>query len=136
MARKSAPVPVVAWIYLLLALVGLASTMTYNVMAFRELGSVFTPAAFIRAGFEGGPILGSLASDFWVGSTASIIWMFMESRRLGMRNLWVYVALTFGLAWAFGLPLFLYMRERQMARGTQTARYAAARLAGRRIDLA
>lgn len=108
--------------------------MTYNVLAFQELGAAFTPAAFIRIGFEGSPILGSLASDFWVGATASTLWMVMESRRLGMRNLWVYLLLTFGLAWAFGLPMFLFMRERHMARGTQTARYAAARLAGRRLD--
>lgn len=136
MVRKSAPLPFMAWIYLLLALVGLASTMTYNVLAFRELGGIFSPAAFIRAGFEGSAILGSLASDFWVGATASTLWMVRESRRLGMRNLWVYILFTFGLAWAFGLPLFLFMRERHMSRGTQTARYAAARLAGRRLDLA
>jgi hypothetical protein len=123
--------PGIAWVYLGLAFVGLAATMTYNVLAFRELGSAFTPAAFVRVGFQGSPILGSLAADFWVGSLASVIWMAVEGVRIGMRRVWLYLLLTFVLAWAFALPLFLFARERHLARTGGSARFAADRLAGR-----
>ena len=129
--RYSVRMPAIAWVYLLLALIGLGTTMTYNVLAFQAFGFDYTPAAFVRVGFEGGPILGSLAADFWVGSVASVIWMISEARQLSMRNVWVYVVLCFVTAWAFALPLFLFMRERHVSKGGQTARYAAARLAGR-----
>src|SRR5687768_7446921 len=102
----------IAWVYLGLAILGALSTWTYNLRALSELGDAFTPAAFVRVGFEGSALLGSLAADFWVGSTASLIWMISEGRRLQMRRLWVYAILTFGIAWAFSLPLFLFMRER------------------------
>jgi hypothetical protein len=32
-----------------------------------------------------------------------------------MRNWWLYFVLTFGVAAAFALPLFMYMRERAIA---------------------
>jgi len=112
---------VIAWLYLALALVGAASTWSYNVAAMRELGDAFTPQAFVRVGFEGSPLLGSLASDFWVGSLASLIWMVSEGTRLRMKRIWVYVALTFVIAWAFALPLFLFMRERRIASQVRTA---------------
>jgi hypothetical protein len=132
MARRySVRTPAIAWLYLGLALLGLVTTWTYNYLAFQEFGSAYTPVAFVRAGFEGSPILGSLAADFWVGSLASVIWMIAEGRSLNMRYLWLYVVLTFVIAWAFALPLFLFNRERHVARGGQTARYAAARLTGR-----
>ncbi|HHO49720.1 MAG TPA: DUF2834 domain-containing protein [Deltaproteobacteria bacterium] len=115
MPRRS-PTAWLAWLYLCLALVGGAWTWSYNVQAFLELGSAFTPAAFVQAGFEGSPILGSLAADFWLGSSASLIWMVVEARRLGMRWIWAYVVLTFVIAWAFALPLFLAARERHLAR--------------------
>lgn len=108
-----------AWIYLGLSILGALSTWSYNVQAFSELGDAFTPAAFVRVGFEGSPILGSLAADFWVGSMASLIWMVSEGRRLKMQRLWIYVVLTFVIAWACSLPLFLFMRERRL--GAQPA---------------
>jgi hypothetical protein len=119
--------------YLAFALIGLASTMYFNVRAIQAFGSGYTPLAFILAGYQGSPILGSLASDFWVGAIASTIWMIAEGRSLGMRNIWGYVFLALILAWAFALPLFLYMRERHLNKGSQTARIAAARLTGRSL---
>ena len=82
----------------------------------QQLGRVFTPAEFVQVGFQGPALLGSVASDFWVGSLASLIWLVHEARRLGMRRVWLYIVLTFMIAWAFALPLFLHMRERQLAR--------------------
>jgi hypothetical protein len=105
--RKPSPI---AWVYLLLAIVGAVATWSYNLQV-----DDFTPQAFVLVGFQGSPLLGSLASDFWVGSLASLIWMVSEGLRLKMKWLWVYVVLTFLIAWAFALPLFLFMRERRLA---------------------
>jgi hypothetical protein len=129
--RYTQQTPALAYLYLAFALIGLAATMYFNVLAIQAYGTGYTPLAFIRAGYEGSPILGSLASDFWVGALASTIWMFAEGRQLGMRNIWGYVFLALVLAWAFALPLFLFMRERHLSKGGQTARIAAARLTGR-----
>lgn len=102
--------------YLVMAAVGAASTWTFNILAWKELGADFTPLAFVRAGFEGSSILGSVASDFWVGSIASLVWMLVEARRIGMRLWWIWLPLTAGVAWAFALPLFLFYRERWLER--------------------
>jgi hypothetical protein len=129
--RYVARTSTMGWVYLAFSVFGLAATMYYNVRAFQAFGSGYTPLAFIRAGYEGSPILGSLASDFWVGAIASTIWMLAEGKQLGMRHIWAYVIVALVTAWAFALPFFLFMRERHLARGGQTARIAAARLTGR-----
>ncbi len=103
--------------YLAMAVVGAVSTWTFNILAWQELGADFTPLAFVQVGFQGSPILGSVASDFWVGSVASLVWMLVEARRIGMRLWWIWLPLTAGVAWAFALPLFLYYRERWLERG-------------------
>lgn len=112
MTAKPSPI---AWAYLVLSILGAVSTWSYNLQALKVMGDAFTPAAFITVGFEGSPLLGSLAADFWVGSLASLIWMVSEGLRLRMKHLWLYVVLTFAIAWAFSLPLFLFMRERRLA---------------------
>jgi hypothetical protein len=122
------------WVYLAFSILGLGATMYYNVRAIQAFGTGYTPLAFIRAGYEGSPILGSLASDFWVGAVASTLWMIAEGKQLGMRNVWGYVFLALVTAWAFALPFFLFMRERHVSRGGQTARIAAARLTGRSMS--
>jgi len=111
-SRKPSPV---AWVYLALSIVGAVSTWSYNFQAMKELGDAFTPQAFVLVGFQGSALLGSLAADFWVGSLASLIWMISEALRLKMKHFWVYVLLTFLIAWACALPLFLFMRERRLA---------------------
>jgi uncharacterized membrane protein len=44
--------------------------------------------------------------------------MFAEGSRLGMKRVWLYVVLSAVTAMAFTLPLFLAMRERHLARGS------------------
>jgi hypothetical protein len=119
------------WVYLAFSILGLAATAYYNVRAVQAFGFGNAVLAFIRAGYDGSPVIGSLAADFWVGAIASTIWMIAEGKQLGMRNVWGYVILMLLAGWACGLPFFLYKRERHLARGGQTARIAAARLTGR-----
>ena len=102
------------WVYLTGAVLGASTTWWFNVHALSEIGAGFTPRAFFMVGFEGSSLLGSVAADFWVGSTVSLIWMIAEARRLKMRHWWAFVVITFAVAWACALPLFLFFRERQL----------------------
>lgn len=105
------------YFYLAMAVAGAVVPWTYNLMVFEEIGvDGFTPQAFFMVGFEGSAMLGSLAADFWIGSTASLVWMVIEARRLKMKLWWVLVPLTFMVAWACALPLFLFLRERHLER--------------------
>jgi hypothetical protein len=106
----------VAYFYLFCAVVGAVGCWTFNVLAFRQLGRAFTPGEFLAAGFQVSPLHSSIATDFWVGSAASLIWMIVEARRRRMPHLWLYVVLTFAVAWSCALPLFLFARERDLVR--------------------
>lgn len=126
---SSRSTPSLSYVYLTLALLGLGATAYYNVLAFQALGWGY-PLAFLRAPFESSPVFGSLAADFWIGAIASTVWMVAEGRALGLR-VWIFVLLSLLTAWAFALPLFLFVREQMLQQGGQTARIAAARLTGR-----
>ncbi|MDP6834013.1 MAG: DUF2834 domain-containing protein, partial [Prochlorococcaceae cyanobacterium ETNP1_MAG_9] len=45
---------------------------------------------------------------------AITVWIFSESRRLKMKNLWIVIVGTFTIAFAFSAPLFLFLRERRL----------------------
>lgn len=103
-------------VYLVGAALGALIPWYFNVLALQEIGGGFTPRAFFMVGFEGSPMLGSVAADFWIGSTISFVWMIVEARRLGMKRWWVFVVWTFAIAWASALPLFFFLRERHLER--------------------
>jgi 4-amino-4-deoxy-L-arabinose transferase-like glycosyltransferase len=42
--------------------------------------------------------------------------MIVEGRRQRMPRVWLYVVVTFVIAWSCALPLFLWARERNLAR--------------------
>lgn len=95
------------WLYGGLALAGLAGPWWFN-------------ASFVAGGGGAGDFLGavfanpassSIGVDVLVACAAFLVWMTLEGRRLGMRHLWVYVVLTFAVAFAFSFPLFLFVRE-------------------------
>jgi len=100
--------------YLLGALVGAVVPWYYNLRAFEEIGTGFTPQAFFLVGFQGSALLGSVAADFWIGSTVVLVWMMAEARRLRMKHSWALVVWTLLVAWASAVPLFLYFRRRHL----------------------
>jgi hypothetical protein len=57
----------------------------------------------------------SITNDILVVTAVFLIWSFVEARRLSMSHWWVYVVLTFTVALAFSLPVFLLYRERRIA---------------------
>ena len=53
------------------------------------------------------------AMDLIVSSLMLWIFVFWEGSRLGMKNLWVYIASNLLVGVSLGLPLFLLMRQRK-----------------------
>jgi hypothetical protein len=47
---------------------------------------------------------------------AAFVLMVIEARRLGIRHVWIYMALSFVVALSVAFPLFLIARQRRLAR--------------------
>lgn len=96
------------WTYLVLAGVGLITAMTFNGIAVMN-GENYGTAWF------GTAVDWVLSADLSIVAIASVVLMFAEAQRLGMKRVWVYVLLSGVTAMAFTFPLFLAMRERHLA---------------------
>jgi predicted exporter len=57
-----------------------------------------------------------LAGEVCVSALALFVFIFREGTRRKMRMLWLPVAATCVVGVSCGLPLFLYLRERQVER--------------------
>jgi hypothetical protein len=100
------------YVYGVLMVLGLCLPWWFNVEFIRAHGG-FSTVTFIAEAFTT-PASRSICVDIIIASTAWMAWMVAEARRLGMRHWWIYIALTFGVAFAFACPLFLFMRERRL----------------------
>ena len=61
------------------------------------------------------PASRSISVDILFYSLAVTLWMVMEARRLGMRGVWVYIALGVLIAVSVTFPIFMLNRERALA---------------------
>jgi uncharacterized membrane protein len=96
------------WFYLALSLAGLTTAMVFNGLAVTN-GENYTTAWF------GSAVDWVLSADLSIVAVAVVVWMFAESKRLGMRRVWVYILLSGVTAMAFTFPLFLAIREKRLA---------------------
>lgn len=94
--------------WLVLAVVGLVGTWTFNALAIIQLRDFFGDWV------GSGPAVTSLTVDLLVAAVAGSILIVVESRRLGMKRAWLYIVLSGITAFAFTFPLFLAMRERRV----------------------
>nr|WP_216903766.1 DUF2834 domain-containing protein [Synechococcus sp. CCY 9618] len=102
-----------AWLYLALAVAGGVLPWMANLDFIRDQGSAFDLGLFVRMA-NANPAARSLSSDLAIGATAVILWMVVETRRLRLRGLpWVLLSCA-TIAFAFGAPLFLHLRERRL----------------------
>lgn len=85
-------------------LVGIESFETGNILLWLD------PAATMN-GMFGNRIAAAFVLDLLCVVLAALIWMYFESKRLGMKSYWMYVVLTLLFGLAGPLPLFLYKRE-------------------------
>lgn len=95
--------------WLVLSIVGLVGTWTFNALAIIQMRD------YIGDWVNSGPAVSSLTVDLLVVAVAGCILIVVESRRLGMRFAWLYIVLSGITAFAFTFPLFLAMRERTIA---------------------
>jgi len=101
-------------LYVLCAIAGVVFTMYFNIQFMIEHGD-FSLRQFIAENYVNNASA-SISNDLLVVVAAFLIWSFFEARKLGMKNWWVYLVLTFGVAIAFSFPLFLLFRERRLAK--------------------
>ena len=101
-------------LFLLLAIAGAVLTWYHNYQYMLVSDGVFSVADFIAGGMAN-PAAASLTMDIGIAATTGFIWMFFESRRLGMKYIWAYLISGCFIAFAFAFPLFLMMRERKLA---------------------
>jgi len=105
-----------AVIYLVLAVLGLIGTWTFNALAITQM------VDFIGDLAGSGPAVSSITVDLLVVALAGSVLIIVEARRIGMRYGWLYVVAAGVTAFAFTFPLFLAMRERHLTRQTRAAR--------------
>ena len=103
-------------LYLGLAIAGLLITWYFNIQFMLAHGGSFDLLLFLSAGFAN-PAVSSLSGDLLVACLVFLVWLPIEAQRLGMRHWWLYLLLTFMVAFAFAFPMFLYMRERRLGAG-------------------
>ncbi len=97
-----------AIVFLVLAILGLVGTWTYNIIAIVEQND------FFGDWFGSGPAVSSLTMDLLIMAVAACVLIVIEGRRLGMKHLWAYIVFSGLTAIAFTFPLFLANRERRL----------------------
>lgn len=114
MSQSNAVNPWLAWIYLALAIAGGVLPWMANIAFMQDYGSAFDLKVFINLA-NANPAAQSLSRDLLVGAAAVTTWMIVESKRLGMRHLWLVLLSSVTIAFAFAAPFFLFLRERRLA---------------------
>ena len=103
-------------VYAILALISLVGTWSQNIAFMREAGEA-SAMGFVRACFAN-HASSSITIDILLFSLAAFVFMGVESRRHGIRHVWVYMVLSLLIAVSVMFPLFLIARERRLrARG-------------------
>ncbi len=96
------------------AAVALLGTWSQNLafMALPDSGGVM---GFIHAA-TANHAAASIGTDLGFMCLVAFVWMVVEARRLGIRFVWVYLALSMLVAVSVMFPLFLLARQLRMAR--------------------
>lgn len=105
-------------LYALLAIIGFVAPNVLVVNESVETGNILLwldPPATLN-GMFGNQIAAAFVTDLLCVVLAALIWIVYESKKLGMKNSWVYVVLTLLFGLAGPLPLFLYQREKVLGK--------------------
>ena len=100
-------------LYGICAVAGVVFTMYFNIQFIIEHGG-FSLILFVAENYVNNASA-SISNDILVVVVTFLIWSFIEARRLSMSYWWIYAVLTFSIAIAFALLLFLLNRERRIA---------------------
>lgn len=99
--------------FLLCAVAGAVLPWYFNLQQLLYGSEAFNMTNFFRAGLANN-FTASMTADFMITTVAVLVWMVVESRRLHMSGIIVYVVLSIVISIAFTCPLFLFHRERQL----------------------
>ena len=102
-----------AWGYGAVALVALVATWSQNLAFLAQRGNGGL-TGFVRDAWAN-HAAASLGNDVLLVALAAAIFMVVEARRLGIRHVWVFIALAAVVAISVSFPLFLLVRERRLA---------------------
>ena len=113
-AETPRPLQWLKWVYLALAIAGAIFPWLANLDFMQATGGASFNLGLFVSQANANPAAQSLSRDLAIGATAVVIWIVQESRRIKMRGLvWVLLS-CITVAFAFGAPLFLYLRERRL----------------------
>ena len=101
-----------SWVYLVFAILGAILPTLANIDFMILYGPQFDINKFINLA-NINPAAQSLSRDLFIGAGAVTVWIFSESRKLKMKNMWIVFS-SFLIAFAFAAPLFLFLRERRL----------------------
>jgi hypothetical protein len=101
-------------VYAVLVGLGVIIPMYYNLQYMSAGGNLLRD--FFTVPLESA-VTASVLFDFLIAFAAFNVVLFTEGRKLGTRNLWICAAVSWLVAFAAGLPLFLLLRERQRRLG-------------------
>ena len=101
-------------VYAVLVALGVLLPMYYNLQYMGAGGNLLVD--FFTVPMESAATA-SLLFDLLIAFAAYNVWLFSEGRTLGTRNFIVCIAVSWLVAFAAGLPLFLLLRERQKRLG-------------------
>ncbi len=97
-------------LYLALAIAGLVIPWYYNLQFMQQSDGAFDIIEFMAAAATN-PAAQSLSWDLAIACIAGLLWIYFESKRLGLKFFWLYIVLAFTFAYAFAFPLFLFVRQ-------------------------
>ena len=98
-------------VYLVLAILGFLAPYYFFVQVPPE--DLLNLPALIQPLFANDFMRG-IGMDLTVAVITFWTYVFVEARRLQMKNFWLYLLATLLVGLSFALPLFLYFRERQL----------------------
>jgi len=99
-------------IYFILMLLGLILTWSFNLLFIHQTGG-FNIGLFL-AGVYDNYASSSIGNDVIIAYLAFLVWSYGESKRLNMPFWWLIVIVSTLGAFAFGFPLFLFLREKYL----------------------
>lgn len=93
-------------IYLILAILGIVIPWYYNLQFFSETGL----ADFINES-SSNLAAQSVSFDLFIATIAGSVWMYLESKRMEMNYIWLYIFAGLFVSFSFAFPFFLFIRE-------------------------
>jgi hypothetical protein len=98
-----------SYLYLILALLGLVLTWTFNIQYIMQGGSLM-PGAFWQA-ITPTIITTSIALDVTLAAVVFSIWVWRDAQTSGVSKPWLYIVLTFCVGLSVAWPLYLHVKQ-------------------------